>query len=178
MRALLALAAVAVLVVGAGCAIGDDELSAAVAAHFEAAPYNPRAAFFAGAMMQNAIIACRNKRLEGKLTGFAQSARCSNEAILAIYKEVKYPYMDLISLIAADRLAASEKIDSGQWTEKQAQVQMAELGERVNSEIARRESTPQVARSQDPAARSQDSNVSSAGNADLQKGSVPTSGRD
>jgi hypothetical protein len=154
MRTLLALAACAMLGLGAGCADIDSSLSSLVTAHFHATPYTPKAALYANGMMQNAIIGCRNKRLDGELTNFTQSAICSNALILAVYDDIKYPYMDLISLVASDRLAASEKIDSGVWTEKQAQTEMTELGATVNAEIARRELLAAAAPSQSSAASS------------------------
>lgn len=140
MRMLFTLAAIAVLGAGAGCANGTGAPQASGEASNQAASYNPLAGYFAGTIMQNAIVGCRTKRLAGELTSFSQSAACSNEIIAFVYDEINYPYMDLISLITIGRRIASERVDSGKWTETQAQVRMAELGRQVNLEISRRQS--------------------------------------
>jgi len=70
---------------------------------------------------------CKNKRLIGDLKTFAASANCSNPRILAAYQNAGYPYMDLIGQLTAKRLEVSEKIDAGQLTEGQAQLETAQF---------------------------------------------------
>jgi hypothetical protein len=91
---------------------------------------------------------CRQKRLNGELKTFVASVQCSNPRIIAAYQNANYPNMDLVELVTASRLAGAEKIDRGEITEAEFQLQLAELGTRVASEEERRRANHQAAAAQ------------------------------
>jgi hypothetical protein len=82
---------------------------------------------------------CHEKRLSGQLKGFADAARCSNTRMRQIWADAGFPYMDLVELMAADRLAIAERMDKGELYVAEANVKMAKLGVRVISEAQRRD---------------------------------------
>ena len=82
---------------------------------------------------------CHEKRLSGRLKGFADTARCSNDRIRQMWADAGFPYMDLVDLMAADRLAVAERMDKGELSIAEANVQMAEFGVRVINEAQRRD---------------------------------------
>jgi hypothetical protein len=65
---------------------------------------------------------CRAKRLHGELPTHAASVECSNPTMIAAFNEAHYRYMDLIQFFAAKRLELAAKIDRGELTEQQAQL--------------------------------------------------------
>jgi hypothetical protein len=81
---------------------------------------------------------CKEKRLRGEPRTHVESVQCSNDRILTTYRAAGYPYMDLVGLVAAARLAGAEQIDRGQITEAQEQLQFAELNIRISNEERRR----------------------------------------
>jgi len=62
---------------------------------------------------------CHEKRLSGQLKGFADAARCSNDRMRQIWADAGFPYMDLVDLMAADRLAVAERMDKSYLPRKQ-----------------------------------------------------------
>ena len=82
---------------------------------------------------------CHEKRLSGQLRGVADAARCSNDRMRQIWADAGFPYMDLVDLMAADRLAVAERMDKGELSIAEANVQMAEFGVRVVNEAQRRD---------------------------------------
>jgi hypothetical protein len=66
---------------------------------------------------------CRAKRLRGELPTHAASVQCSNPTMITAFNEARYKYMDLIEFFAAKRLELAAKIDRGELTEKQAQIE-------------------------------------------------------
>src|SRR4029453_17910649 len=82
---------------------------------------------------------CHEKRLSGQLRGFADAARCSNDRMRQIWADAGFPYMELVDLMAADRLAVAERMDKGELSIAEANVQMAEFGVRVINEAQRRD---------------------------------------
>ncbi|MGB7034677.1 MAG: hypothetical protein WBD71_04055, partial [Xanthobacteraceae bacterium] len=74
---------------------------------------------------------CRAKRLRGELPNRAASAQCANRTMLAAFNEVHSRYMDLIQTFAAERLELASKIDRGEMTEQQAQLE----GQRLYASI-------------------------------------------
>jgi hypothetical protein len=65
---------------------------------------------------------CRAKRLRGELPSHSASVQCANTPMLAAFNEAHYRYMDLIEFFAAKRLELAAKIDRGELTEQQAQL--------------------------------------------------------
>ena len=82
---------------------------------------------------------CHEKRLSGQVRGFADAARCSNDRMRQIWADAGFPYMDLVDLMAADHLAIAERMDKGELSIAEANVQMAEFGVRVINEAQRRD---------------------------------------
>lgn len=97
---------------------------------------------------QQIITECRSKRLRGELSGHVASVLCSNDRIRQVWAESGYPYMDLIDLQLAYRMALAKRIDEGALSEEDTQLQLAELASRVNTEVQRRNVMAQQAHSQ------------------------------
>jgi hypothetical protein len=87
---------------------------------------------------RQAIIECRDKRLRGEISTYAESARCSNSLIFEAWKAANYPHMDLITEWLNAREAASEKVDGKLITPEAFERQMAELTARLTEEEQRR----------------------------------------
>jgi len=85
-----------------------------------------------------AIAECRDKRLRGEITSYAESARCSNRLIFMAWKEANYPEMDLITEWLNAREAASAKVDQKIITPEQFERDMAEITVRITAEERRR----------------------------------------
>lgn len=77
---------------------------------------------WAGQVTVQATNECRAKRLRGDLPTHAASVQCSNPTMIAAFNEAHYRYMDLIEFFAAKRLELAAKIDRGELTEQQAQL--------------------------------------------------------
>jgi hypothetical protein len=86
------------------------------------------------AQVKAALEECRQRRLRGDLKTYVASSQCENSRIISAYENINYPYMDLVQLLAAARLAGSERIDNGHATEAAMQLQLAELQTRIASE--------------------------------------------
>ena len=87
---------------------------------------------------RQAITECREKRLRGKISTYADSARCSNPQIFEAWKAANYPHMDLITEWLNAREAASEKVDQRIITPEEFEGQMDELTVRLTAEEQRR----------------------------------------
>jgi hypothetical protein len=85
-----------------------------------------------------AIAECREKRLRGEISSYAESARCSDRIIFMAWKEANYPEMDLITEWINAREAASEKVDQKIITPQEFERQMGELTVRLTAEERRR----------------------------------------
>jgi hypothetical protein len=81
---------------------------------------------------------CVEKRKAGELADHVASATCINDAMERGFSEVRYPHMDLVRVISATRLRAAEQIDSGEITEGEAVVRIAEKISDITSEERRR----------------------------------------
>ena len=66
---------------------------------------------------------CKAKRLRGELPTHVASVQCSNPMMLAVYNEARYRYMDLIERLAITRLDLAARIDRGELTEQQAELE-------------------------------------------------------
>jgi hypothetical protein len=66
---------------------------------------------------------CGAKRLSGELPSHAASVQCANPAMIQAFNAAHYKYMDLIQFFAAKRLELAGKIDRGEITEQQGQVE-------------------------------------------------------
>jgi hypothetical protein len=82
---------------------------------------------------------CELKRLSGELKTYVASTECSNPVIIQVHKEAGDPAMNLISLITAYRLAIAERIDKRVLGEAEANLMLAQLISRVNTERLERD---------------------------------------
>jgi hypothetical protein len=80
---------------------------------------------------------CAQRHANGELT-LTQSVECSNPHILAAFDAAHYPYMGLLRLGMAARLAGAEKVEKGELSFDAYQHQLSELRGRVADEIDRR----------------------------------------
>ena len=87
---------------------------------------------------RQAIIECREKRLRGEISTYAELARCSNPQIFEAWKAANYPHMDLITEWLNAREAASDKVDQRIITPEEFERQMDELTVRLTAEEQRR----------------------------------------
>jgi len=87
---------------------------------------------------RQAIIECRDRRLRGEISSYAESARCSNPLIFEAWKTANYPHMDLITEWLNAREATSVKVDQGLITPEQFEREMDELTVRLTAEEQRR----------------------------------------
>jgi hypothetical protein len=70
---------------------------------------------------------CKAKRLSGQLPSHAASAQCANPAMLQAFNAAHYRYMDLIEYFAAKRIEMATKIDRGEMTEQQAEIETQQI---------------------------------------------------
>lgn len=90
---------------------------------------------------QRAATECRQKRLNGELKNYAESAQCSNSRILEVHREAGDPNMDLMQLLCAYRFATAEREDNGEMTEPEANLATEGLLLRVGQEARWRSAT-------------------------------------
>jgi hypothetical protein len=83
---------------------------------------------------------CRAKRLRGELPTRAASIQCANAPMLAAFNETHYRYMDLIQSFAAKRLEVAARIDRGELTEQQGQLEIEKAYASVQDAERRRDS--------------------------------------
>jgi hypothetical protein len=76
----------------------------------------------AGNEAASAINECKAKRLAGELKSFAQSAQCSNPRIIAAFNRANYRYLDLVTLMTAQRMQIAERLDRNLMSEADANV--------------------------------------------------------
>jgi hypothetical protein len=67
---------------------------------------------------------CRQKRISGILKDHKETAICTNQKMLEIYKHNGFPRMDLIKDLADKNIDISEKVDSKEITPLQAAKQL------------------------------------------------------
>jgi hypothetical protein len=93
--------------------------------------------------------ACRAQRLTGELPDYTASVQCSNSRMRQIIAAGGYPYMDLVDLWLAYRMALAQHVDDGTLTEADMNLKGAELKVRLTSEARRRDAMAQEARAQE-----------------------------
>ena len=84
---------------------------------------------------------CRNKRLRGELPSHAASAQCANPPMLQAFNAAHYRYMDLIQFFAAKRLEVATKIDRGEMTEQEGQIETQKIYASIQETERRRDTT-------------------------------------
>lgn len=70
---------------------------------------------------------CKAKRLSGQLSSFTASAQCAVPAMIQAFNAAHYRYMDLIQMYAAKRVELATKVDRGEITEQQAEVENRQI---------------------------------------------------
>jgi hypothetical protein len=83
---------------------------------------------------------CRAKRLRGELRTHVASVQCSNPTMIAAFNTAHYRYMDLIEAFARKRMELAAKIDRGELTEQQAQLESNRVYASVHEAERRRDS--------------------------------------
>ena len=83
---------------------------------------------------------CKAKRLSGQLPSHAASVQCANPAMLQAFNAAHYKYMDLIQYFAAKRLEVAAKIDRGEMTEQQGQVETRKIFASIQATERQRDS--------------------------------------
>jgi len=78
----------------------------------------------------------RHKRSEIK--SFKAEVECSNPKVYAAWKTAGDPNLDLLNVLLAAKLVGAEKVDKGQVTVAEYQLQLAELNARITEERRRR----------------------------------------
>ena len=60
--------------------------------------------------------ACIEKRHSGVIKTYAESAKCSNQAMVSAFERVEFPYMDLVQQYADKRIELLGKLDNKEIT--------------------------------------------------------------
>jgi hypothetical protein len=81
------------------------------------------------------------------------AAQCMNEAMMRPMMAANYPYMDMVQLVAAYRVACAQKMDAGELSEDSCNKRLGDLRQRVSAEEARRRNPPPAAAIPAPAAK-------------------------
>jgi hypothetical protein len=76
-----------------------------------------------------AIVDCiaKTSGSSGELKHFVADANCSNPRILEGFQKTRYPYMDLVQQLTAKRLEVAEKMDAGEITEGEGQLEISKF---------------------------------------------------
>jgi hypothetical protein len=82
---------------------------------------------------------CKAKRLSGELPSRAASAQCANPPMLQAFNAAHYRYMDLIQFFATKRLEVAKKIDHGDMTEQQGEVEIQKAYASVQADERQRD---------------------------------------
>lgn len=87
---------------------------------------------------QAAVQECKEEHAKGELKSYVDEALCANPRIVTAYRKAKYPYMDLVYLGVAAKLAGAAKVDAGRLTEEQLESEIGQLRDRIAAEEQRR----------------------------------------
>ena len=91
-----------------------------------------------GAKARAAVEGCEAKRKEGELTSEAAVVECANPQLLAAYIDARVLYLDLTKLWLAAKLDAAKKLDKGDITRAQYDLDLSEWRLKIASEEERR----------------------------------------
>lgn len=91
-----------------------------------------------GAKARVAVEGCEAKRKEGELKSEAAVVECANPQLLAAYIDARVLYLDLTKLWLAAKLDAAKKLDKGDITRAQYDLDLAEWRLKIASEEDRR----------------------------------------
>jgi hypothetical protein len=71
--------------------------------------------------------------------GYAAVTRCAETPVRQVYEAQRYPYMDLVDLYLAHWASLAQKVDGGQLSPEEAQLQLMEQLFRVTGEAQKRD---------------------------------------
>ncbi len=80
--------------------------------------------------------ACAEK---AQSSGYAAVTRCAEAPVRQAYEAQHYPYMDLVDLYLAHWASLAQKVDGGQLSPEEAQLQLMEQLFRVTGEAQKRD---------------------------------------
>lgn len=112
--------------------------------------------------ISSAINECREARLRGELKSYVASVQCSNPRIREASLRFGNPFMDLLDIELATRLADAEKIDKGQMTEAEAGLHIAQVHAQMTDEARHRVLEAQAAQNQTSMAHSAETQAQGA----------------
>ncbi len=84
------------------------------------------------------VEACEAKRRAGELSGEAAVVECANPDLLAAYVDARVLYLDLMKLWLAAKLDAAKKLDHGDITRPQHDLELADWRLKIANEEERR----------------------------------------
>lgn len=74
-------------------------------------------------------------------SGYVAVARCADNPVRQLYERRSYPYIDLVDLYLAHWISLAQKVDGGQLSPEEAQLQLMEQLFRISAEAQRRDGT-------------------------------------
>lgn len=93
----------------------------------------------ANEQIQTSANYCDQRRDSGGFATRKEYAECINAGMSSALSAARYPYPDLVSLHNSYRVALAEKIDRGEISPSDANIAMAEVSVRVETEAQRRQ---------------------------------------
>jgi hypothetical protein len=76
---------------------------------------------------------------KNQASGYVPVARCAEGPVRRVYESQQYPYMDLVDLHLAYWGSIAQKVDGGQLSPEEAQLQLMEQLFRLTGEAQRRD---------------------------------------
>jgi hypothetical protein len=89
-----------------------------------------------GAELRQVFTQCAEK---AQPQGYAAVARCAEGPVRRLYEARQFAYMDLVDLYLAHWISLAQKVDSGQASPEEAQLQLMEQLFRISTEAQRRD---------------------------------------
>jgi hypothetical protein len=96
--------------------------------------------------------ACVEEYQRGTLASATMMTHCADDGLYGAMAKADYPYIDLIQLMIAERLAIADRLDSSRISAAEANAQLAELISRIVGESNRRDLASDAAAAQTRAA--------------------------
>ena len=88
--------------------------------------------------IEAAVNECGNRVLNDASPTVVAFVQCWNKGVTAAFQRINFPDMDLIELVNATRAVDAERLDSGQMTLPEFNLDLAEVTTRVVGEVERR----------------------------------------
>jgi len=81
---------------------------------------------------------CDARLLSGELTTHVEAQECTNAKIIEAFKQIDYPYMDLIELYTTKATKVAKRIDKNEITEAQSQIELSKIFQDIGTEVTKR----------------------------------------